>query len=193
MLGLPLLQMGTSRRSSAGLDVYRGAGCTEGIRSCRTARGRIAAGDGRIGCGGGGVAASVLAAGGAAQAMRVEGETLSAFKRRVDELLRNLEKSKAAPKSIANGSLPSGRLGAFDEADSLYSAYTHVHRQLENLSKMLALQIEGLVVTVDAAKTGYDDLDADVRARLSRIRTQADALSCFQPDCVSARLVGCTN
>lgn len=141
----------------------------------------------------GGVAASVLAAGGAAQAMRVEGETLSAFKRRVDELLRNLEKSKAAPKSIANGSLPSGRLGAFDEADSLYSAYTHVHRQLENLSKMLALQIEGLVVTVDAAKTGYDDLDADVRARLSRIRTQADALSCFQPDCVSARLVGCTN
>ncbi|MFJ9036115.1 hypothetical protein ACIRF8_05965 [Streptomyces sp. NPDC102406] len=125
----------------------------------------------------GSLAASAVAAGSvAAKAMKVEGETLSAFKRRVDELLRNLEKSKAAPKSIANGALPGGRLGAFDEADSLHSAYTHVHSQLENLSKMLALQIEGLVVTVDASKAGYDNLDDDVRARLSRIRTQADEL-----------------
>ncbi|UDM03246.1 hypothetical protein [Streptomyces longhuiensis] len=131
-----------------------------------------------VGAAAGSLTASLLAAGGAAvaQAMRVEGETLSAFKRRVDELLRNLEKSKAAPKSIANGALPAGRLGAFDEADALHSAYTHVHSQLENLSKMLALQIEGLVVTVDASKAGYGNLDDDIRARLSRIRTQADAL-----------------
>ncbi|WP_394434681.1 DUF2563 family protein [Streptomyces sp. SGAir0957] len=113
---------------------------------------------------------------GAAKAMLVEGETLSTFKRRVDALLRELENSKAAPKSLANGSLPSGRLGTFDEADGLHSAYTKVHGQLENLSKMLALQIEGLVATVDASKTGYDNLDDDVRARLSRIRSQADAL-----------------
>lgn len=113
---------------------------------------------------------------GAAKAMLVEGETLSTFKRRVDALLRELENSKAAPKSLANGSLPSGRLGTFDEADGLHSAYTKVHGQLENLSKMLALQIEGLVATVDASKTGYDNLDEDVHARLSRIRSEADAL-----------------
>ncbi|GAA2348070.1 hypothetical protein OKJ48_20670 [Streptomyces kunmingensis] len=113
----------------------------------------------------------------AAKAMLVEGETLTTFKRRVDALLSDLENSKAAPKSIANGAMPGGRLGAFDEADALHSAYTRVHHQLENLSKMLALQIEGLVVTVDASKTGYDNLDDDVRARLNRIRTEADALA----------------
>ncbi|MFI0239809.1 hypothetical protein [Streptomyces sp. NPDC016845] len=126
--------------------------------------------------GGFGVAAIAVGATAAAKAMLVEGETLSTFKRRVDALLRDLERSKAAPKSIANGALPGGRLGAFDEADALHSAYTKVHSQLENLSKMLALQIEGLVVTVDASKTGYDNLDDDVRARLNRIRSQTDAL-----------------
>lgn len=131
-----------------------------------------------IGAAAGGLAASVLGAGGAsvAQAMRVEGETLTAFKRRVDTLLRDLEKSHAAPSKIAGGTLGAGRLGAFDEADLLHSSYTHVHTQLENLSKMLALQIEALVVTVDASKTGYDNLDEDVRARLNRIRTDVDAL-----------------
>ncbi|MEV1019683.1 hypothetical protein [Streptomyces sp. NPDC050264] len=124
----------------------------------------------------GGASQAAAAGAGAAKTMLVEGETLSAFKRRVDALLRDLEKSKAAPKSIANGAMPSGRLGAFEEADGLHSAYTKVHSQLANLSKMLALQIEGLVVTVDATKTGYDNLDEDVRARLSRIRSQADAL-----------------
>ncbi|MEU6390366.1 DUF2563 family protein [Streptomyces sp. NPDC046939] len=125
-----------------------------------------------------GTGRAAMAAGtaGAAKAMLVEGETLSTFKRRVDALLRDLESSKAAPKSLATGTMPSGRLGTFDEADGLHSAYTKVHSQLENLSKMLALQIEGLVATVDATKTGYDNLDDDVRARLNRIRSQADAL-----------------
>ncbi|MBO1334131.1 DUF2563 family protein [Streptomyces sp. VRA16 Mangrove soil] len=119
---------------------------------------------------GGGGAAAV-------QALRVESETLSAFKRRVDGLLKDLESSQAAPKTIANGTMPTGRLGSFDEADALHSAYTQVHSQLENLSKMLALQIESLVVTVDAAKTGYHNLDHEVAARLRRIRSEANALT----------------
>jgi hypothetical protein len=41
---------------------------------------------------------------------------------------------------------------------------------------MLALQIEGLVVTVDASKSGYHNLDDDIRDRLSRIRVEADKL-----------------
>ncbi|MFJ1605293.1 hypothetical protein ACIOHS_18285 [Streptomyces sp. NPDC088253] len=111
-----------------------------------------------------------------AQALRVEGETLTTFKKRVDDLLTQLEESKAAPRRIADGALPTGRLGNFDEADALHTAYTRVHTRLENLSKLLALQIEGLVVTVDASKSGYHNLDDDVRVRLSRIRTEADKL-----------------
>ena len=111
-----------------------------------------------------------------AQAMRVEGETLTTFKKRVDALLTQLEKSKAAPSRIAGGAMPTGRLGSFDEADALHASYTRVHSRLEQLSKMLALQIEGLVVTVDASKSGYHNLDDDVRDRLSRIRVEADKL-----------------
>ncbi|MFE1950384.1 hypothetical protein ACFW9D_07950 [Streptomyces sp. NPDC059524] len=109
--------------------------------------------------------------------MKVEGETLAGFKRRVDALLRELDGSKAAPHSIGNGRLAKGRLGAFDEADDLHSAYTHVHTQLENLSKMLALQIEALGVTVKASKSGYENLDDDVRAQLARIRSRANDLT----------------
>jgi hypothetical protein len=117
----------------------------------------------------------------AAQVLSVEGETLTTFKKRVDDLLTQLEKSKAAPHRIADGTLPAGRLGNFDEADALHTSYTGVHSQLEKLSKMLALQIEGLVVTVDASKAGYHDLDDDIRSRLSRIRVEADELRAHQP------------
>ncbi|MEV6838644.1 hypothetical protein AB0N17_29720 [Streptomyces sp. NPDC051133] len=112
-----------------------------------------------------------------AKELRVEAETLTTFKNRVNDLLTRLEKSKAAPHRIADGSLPTGRLGNFDEADALHGAYTQVHSQLERLSKMLALQIEGLMVTVDASKSNYHNLDADVRDRLHRIRVEADKLA----------------
>lgn len=115
-----------------------------------------------------------------ARELRVEAETLTAFKKRVNDLLTRLEKSKAAPKRIADGALPSGRLGNFDEAETLHSAYTQVHSQLERLSKMLALQIEGLMVTVDASKTNYHNLDDDVRDRLHRIRVEANKLTVDQ-------------
>jgi hypothetical protein len=111
-----------------------------------------------------------------AQQLRVEGETLTTFKNRVNDLLTRLEESKAAPHRIADGAMPAGRLGNFDEAHALHGAYTQVHSQLENLSKMLALQIEGLMVTVDASKTNYHNLDDDVRDRLHRIRVEANKL-----------------
>ncbi|MFF2960548.1 hypothetical protein ACFVT1_16915 [Streptomyces sp. NPDC057963] len=111
-----------------------------------------------------------------AQALRVEGETLTTFKKRVDDLLTQLEESKAAPHRIADGGLPKGRLGSFDEADALHASYTRVHSRLEQLSKMLALQIEGLVATVDASKSGYHNLDDDIRDRLRRIRVETDKL-----------------
>ncbi|MFE2565036.1 S8 family serine peptidase [Streptomyces mirabilis] len=94
-----------------------------------------------------------------AQALRVEGETLTTFKKRVDDLLTQLEESKAAPRRIAGGALPTGRLGSFDGADALHASYVRVHSRLEQLSKMLALQIEGRVVTLDASKSGYHNLD----------------------------------
>ncbi|MBJ7002721.1 hypothetical protein ACFYOR_34395 [Streptomyces griseofuscus] len=115
-----------------------------------------------------------------ARELRVETETLTGFKNRVNDLLNRLEKSKAAPYRIADSTLPTGRLGNFDEADALHSAYNQVHAQLENLSKMLALQIEGLMVTVDASKTNYHNLDDDVRDRLHRIRVEANKLAVDQ-------------
>ncbi|MFI1365749.1 hypothetical protein [Streptomyces griseochromogenes] len=115
-----------------------------------------------------------------ARELRVEAETLTAFKNRVNDLLTRLEKSKAAPNRIADGALPTGQLGNFDEADALHSAYTQVHSQLERLSRMLALQIEGLMVTVDASKTNYHNLEDDVRDRLHRIRVEADKLAVDQ-------------
>ncbi|MYW16778.1 hypothetical protein [Streptomyces sp. SID161] len=115
-----------------------------------------------------------------ARELRVEAETLTSFKNRVNDLLTRLEESKAAPHRIADSTLPTGRLGNFDEADALHSAYNQVHAQLEHLSEMLALQIEGLMVTVDASKTNYHNLDDDVRDRLHRIRVEVNKLTADQ-------------
>ncbi|MET7679088.1 hypothetical protein [Streptomyces sp. NPDC005423] len=141
-----------AQTTAPGLEAAAGAIAASGIGACA------------------GVGAAV------AQALRVEGETLTTFKKRVDDLLTQLEESKAAPRRIAGGALPTGRLGSFDEADALHASYTRVHSRLERLSKMLALQIEGLVVTVDASKSGYHNLDDDIRDRLNRIRVEADEL-----------------
>ncbi|MDI3389849.1 hypothetical protein QIS99_27195 [Streptomyces sp. B-S-A8] len=120
--------------------------------------------------------ATAVAAGITPKQLRVESETLSTFKKRVDHLLWQLEKSEAAPKNIADGVLPAGDLGDFNEAESLRGAYRKVHGQLENLSKMLGLQIEALLTAVDASKAGYQNMDEEVRAQLSRIRTETDAI-----------------
>lgn len=112
----------------------------------------------------------------ALQALQIEYESLSDYKKRVDGLLLKLVESPASDKKLADGTLPAASLGeGFDEAKRLFTAYTNVHTQLLALSKGLADQIEGLGIAIQTAGKGFGDVDEDTKRRMIAISEQAKA------------------
>ncbi|MEU6867069.1 hypothetical protein ABZ924_28100 [Streptomyces sp. NPDC046876] len=111
-----------------------------------------------------------------AQAKRfeVDFETLSGYKKVVDGLLKELNESQADDKKLAHGTLPKGALGkGFAEAEALFTTYQTVQTQLENLSKGLAAQIEGLGIAIQTSGKGFGEIDEEQRRRMAMIAKQA--------------------
>ncbi|MEV5551768.1 hypothetical protein AB0L35_37525 [Streptomyces sp. NPDC052309] len=109
--------------------------------------------------------------------LEVTGEALSAFVKRVDGVLRDLEGSPGNPtrvgaQTIKQGSLASGSVSRFPEALDLYLEYNRVHEKLTSLSKMLHLQIEAIGIAVKGAHVGFDNLEEEQRRRFWAIQTQ---------------------
>ncbi|MGW1519992.1 DUF2563 family protein [Streptomyces sp. NPDC002287] len=102
-----------------------------------------------------------------AEALAVEYESMTAYKNRVDALLKTLDGSEANARKLAHGTLPAGTLGTgFAEADALSTAYHTVHGELQKLSQGLAGQIEALGIAVLTAGKGYAGVDEDTQARM---------------------------
>ncbi|MFK0255740.1 hypothetical protein [Streptomyces sp. NPDC090445] len=109
-----------------------------------------------------------------AQALAVDYETLSGYKKKVDELLAKLKGSEAYDKKLADGTLPEGTLGkGFAEAEALFKTYNTVQTQLENLSKGLAAQIEGLGIAILTSGKGFAGVDEETKRRMHSIVVQA--------------------
>ncbi|MFK4223012.1 hypothetical protein [Streptomyces sp. NPDC019890] len=102
---------------------------------------------------------------------------MDSFKKRVDELLKMLNESEAAPDKVGADRLERGKLGGgnFKEAGFLYESYSLVHTELENLSKVLGMQIEGMHLAVQASQTGYDKIDEDIRSRMRALNAKIEA------------------
>ncbi|MEU9774061.1 hypothetical protein [Streptomyces sp. NPDC047968] len=98
-------------------------------------------------------------------------ESMTTFKREIDKLLVELEGSEAAPDKVGAGRIEPGQLGsaAFGESAYLYSVYASVHDQVEKLSKILALQVDGLSIAVSASQVGYENIDQGVRDRMLQL------------------------
>ncbi|MGW2702678.1 hypothetical protein [Streptomyces sp. NPDC001340] len=109
-------------------------------------------------------------------ALDIQHKAMKSFKKRVDELLIELEKSEAAPGKVGDDRLPRAQLGSsdFKEAQFLYDSYTIVHDELENLSKALGAQIEGMGLAVHASRVGYQSLDEDIKARMKAVNAEAE-------------------
>ncbi|MFD6434567.1 hypothetical protein [Streptomyces venezuelae] len=115
-------------------------------------------------------------------ALDVQASAMKGFKKRVDDLLTELEGSEAAPGRVGADRLSRGQLGSadFKEAQFLYDSYATVHDELEKLSKALGAQIEGLGLAVHASRVGYDNLEDDIRARMRAINAEAEKY--YDPD-----------
>ncbi|MFI5616928.1 hypothetical protein [Streptomyces sp. NPDC051567] len=109
-----------------------------------------------------------------AKALEVEFESLTGYKKLVDDLLKKLDGSEADQTKLAHGTLAATDLGTgFAEADALFTAYSTVHTQLQNLSKGLAGQIEALGIAIMTAGRGFNGVDEDVQRRMQFIAAQA--------------------
>ncbi|MEN8651239.1 hypothetical protein ABCR94_11485 [Streptomyces sp. 21So2-11] len=110
------------------------------------------------------------------QALVIEADKMKGFKKRVDDLLTELDKSEAAPGKMADGRLVRAHLGSEDflEAQFLFESYNVVHEELEKLSKALGTQIEGMGLAVHASRVGYENVDVDIRDRMAAINADAE-------------------
>ncbi|MFG2618272.1 hypothetical protein ACGFXC_11670 [Streptomyces sp. NPDC048507] len=109
-----------------------------------------------------------------AKALEVEYESMTGYKKLVDDLLKKLDGSEADDKRLAHGTLPTGTLGTgFPEADDLFKAYSTVHTELQKLSQGLAGQIEALGIAILTGGKGYVDVDEETQARMRTIIRQS--------------------
>ncbi|MGW0846356.1 hypothetical protein ACWD26_40740 [Streptomyces sp. NPDC002787] len=109
-------------------------------------------------------------------ALDIQHDAMKDFKKRVDNLLVELGKSEAAPDKVGQDRLSRAQLGSadFKEAQFLYESYAIVHDELENLSKALSAQIEGVGLAVHASRVGFENLDEDIKARMREVNAEVD-------------------
>lgn len=127
-----------------------------------------------------------------AMALDIQHSAMAGFKKRVDDLLRELDESEAAPAKVGQDRLERAQLGAaeFKEAQFLYDSYAIVHDELEKLSKALGAQIEGMGLAVQASRVGYENLDADIKARMRAVNAEAEKYYVVERDPYANRPTG---
>ncbi|WP_156726529.1 hypothetical protein [Streptomyces apocyni] len=110
------------------------------------------------------------------QALKVEAKAMAGFKKRVDDLLKELTGSDAAPGKMSGERMTRSHLGSpdFREAQFLYETFNVVHTELEKLSKALGAQIEGMGLAVHASQKGYDGIDQATRDRMKAINAEVE-------------------
>lgn len=104
------------------------------------------------------------------------------FKKDVDGLLSELHGSQAAPTRVGQDRMQRAHLGGqgFHEAQFLYASYDNVHTELENLSKVLGLQIESMSIAIETSGKSYNDLDEDIKSRMHKLNSEIEAQ--YHPD-----------
>ena len=102
--------------------------------------------------------------------------SITAFQKRVDQLISDLKNSDAGSGKVGQEQLVRTQFGGGDgewaEAAGLFTAYETVITELENLSKLLSDSMEGMGIAVLAAHKGYQNIDLDIRDRMAAISAE---------------------
>ncbi|MDH6144241.1 hypothetical protein P3T35_006280 [Kitasatospora sp. GP30] len=115
------------------------------------------------------------ASGVSAADLKVEVETLSEFKKKVDAMLQSLDESDAAEPKISQQSLDQGHVGTgFPDATNLLQAYNVVHQNLQTLSTTLSDQIQAMSIALNINMVGYTNVEDSQRQALWKIYNQTD-------------------
>ncbi|TQF03714.1 hypothetical protein E6W39_17595 [Kitasatospora acidiphila] len=114
------------------------------------------------------------ASGVSAADLKVEVETLSEFKKKVDAMLQSLDDSDASTPKISQQSLDQDHVGAFPDATNLLGAYDVVHQNLQTLSTTLSDQIQAMSIALNINMNGYQNVEDSQRQALWKIYNQTD-------------------
>ena len=102
--------------------------------------------------------------------------SFTAFQKRVDQLIRDLKGSDAGPGKVGQEQLVRHQFGGggrqWSEAAGLFTAYETVVGELETLSKLLSDSMEGMNIAVLASHKGYQNIDLDLRDRMTAISAE---------------------
>ncbi|MFE0653613.1 hypothetical protein ACFVZH_34135 [Streptomyces sp. NPDC059534] len=105
-----------------------------------------------------------------ADAVRYNSESMTDFKKGIDELIDLLTGSQADPKKMESDPVSRAQFGgggaAWSEANSVYDSYNTVLKQLTDLSGLLRDCLEGLGIAVVASKDGFEQMDDDVKQKM---------------------------
>lgn len=105
--------------------------------------------------------------------LQVNLETLTAFKKQVDDALKALDTSPASNTRLSEQTLSRSSYGqGFAEAEELATAYEQAHDNLRNLSKSLGDQLEALSLAVECAHKGVNASDEQQAERLRQLQAQ---------------------
>lgn len=101
---------------------------------------------------------------------------LSTFKKRIDDLLTDFEKSPGGSSKVASHRLSATAFGSgdFPEAKALHLEYERVHERITALSRLLGLQIEAMRIAVHGVDVTFDNLEEEQRYRFHQIRLEVN-------------------
>lgn len=109
-----------------------------------------------------------------AKSLRGELESLKDFKKRVDNILKDLDGSEASQTKVRQQQVSRASFGGeFAEAQDLYAEYNRVHAQLTGLSGVLGQQIEAMGIAVHAADVGFGNMEEDTQRRFWELQDRA--------------------
>ncbi|MFE0736798.1 MULTISPECIES: hypothetical protein [unclassified Streptomyces] len=108
-----------------------------------------------------------------ADAVRYNSESMTEFKKGIDELIDLLTNSPADPNKMKADPVSRAQFGgggpSWAEAHGLYDSYNNVLKQLTDLSGLLRDSLEGLGIAVVASKDGFEEMDDDVKRKMIAI------------------------
>ncbi|SEL58569.1 hypothetical protein [Streptacidiphilus jiangxiensis] len=103
----------------------------------------------------------------------MEVAALKAFRDRVNGLLENLDGGAGSTLSISAQVMTPGHPGiGFTEVNAMVSRYQETHTKLVQLSQALSSAIDAMTISIDVARLGYENVDAQEIARLWAIHDQ---------------------
>ncbi|MFE2109184.1 hypothetical protein ACFXAF_25425 [Kitasatospora sp. NPDC059463] len=121
------------------------------------------------------VSATALVAAFGSKDVKIELDTLTTFKKKVDALLASLEGSEAAQHKIKEQKLTAGNLGTgFHESTDLMAAYDRTHAAISQLSKAFAEQIDKMSQAVAQTAGSYGSNEEHQTTAVNAVAKNAD-------------------